>query len=51
MISKTKDKNWSILGSLLFITFINDIFLCIEKSDISTFADDNALFSEIDIIS
>ena len=35
----------SILGSPLFNTFINDIFLFIEKSDICKFADDSTLFS------
>ena len=35
----------SILGPLLFNTFINDIFLFIEKSDICKFTDDNTLFS------
>ena len=35
----------SILGSLLFNIFINDIFLVVEKSDICNFADDNTLYS------
>ena len=35
----------SILGPLLFISFINDIFLAVEKSDICNFADANTLFS------
>ena len=35
----------SILGSLLFNIFINDIFLAIEESDIFNFADDNTLYS------
>ena len=32
------------LGSLLFNTFINDIFLFLERSNICNFAADNALF-------
>ena len=35
----------SILGPLLFNTFINDIFMIIEQSDICNFADDNTLHS------
>ena len=35
----------SILGSLLFNIFINDIFMIIEQSDICNFADDNNLYS------
>ena len=35
----------SILGSLLFNIFINDIFMIIEQSDICNFADDNTLYS------
>ena len=35
----------SILGSLLFNIFINDLFFVIEKSDICNFADDNTLYS------
>ena len=37
----------SILGPLIFNIFIHDIFLFIEKSVISNFADDNTLFSII----
>ena len=37
----------SILGRLIFYIFINYIFLFIEKSDISNFANDNTLFSII----
>ena len=35
----------SILGPLIFNTFINEIFLVVEKSDICNFADDNTLYS------
>ena len=35
----------SILGLNLFNTFINDIFMIIEQSAISNFADDNTLYS------
>ena len=35
----------SMLGSLLFNIFINDLFFVIEKSDICNFADDNTLYS------
>ena len=35
----------SILGSLLFNNFLNDVFLFIKKSDIGKFADYNTLFS------
>ena len=41
----------SILESLLFIIFINDIFLFTEKSDICKFADNNTLFSYGDNLS
>ena len=34
----------SILGPLLFNAFINDIFMFIEKTEISNFADDNAIY-------
>ena len=33
----------SILGPILFNIFLNDLFLCIEKSDLHNFADDNAI--------
>ena len=33
----------SILGPLLFNTFINDIFMLIEKTEICNFADDNTI--------
>ena len=33
----------SILGSLLFNIFINDLFFVTEKSDICNFADNNTL--------
>ena len=35
----------SILGPLLFNTFINDIFMIFEQSDICNFVDDNTLHS------
>ena len=35
----------SILGSIFFNIFINDIFMIIEQSDICNFADDNTLYS------
>ena len=34
----------SILGSLLFKAFINDIFIFIEKTEICNFADDNTIY-------
>ena len=34
----------SLLGSLLFNVFINDIFMLIEKSEICNFADDNTIY-------
>ena len=33
----------SILGSLIFSIFINDLIMFVEKSDIYNFADDNTL--------
>ena len=35
----------SILGSILFNIFINDLFLFIKETDICNFADDNALYA------
>ena len=35
----------SILGPLLFNIFLNDLILCIEKSQICNFADDNTLYA------
>ena len=35
----------SILGPLLFNTFINDLFLNVIKSEVCNFADDNTLYS------
>ena len=35
----------SILGSLLFTIFINDIFLYVENSDIWNYADDSILYA------
>ena len=34
----------SILGPLLFNIFLNDLFLFIENSDLSDYADDNTLY-------
>ena len=34
----------SIFGPILFIIFINDIFMIIEQSDICYFADDSTLY-------
>ena len=33
----------SILGPILFNIFLIDLFLCIKKSDLHTFADDNTI--------
>ena len=35
----------SILGPLLFNIFLNDLFLFVENSDFSNYADDNTLYS------
>ena len=35
----------SVLGSLVFNVFINDIFMFIEKSEIFNFADDNTIYN------
>ena len=35
----------SILGPLLFNIFYNDLFLFVENSDLSNYADDNTLYS------
>ena len=35
----------SILGPLLFNIFLNDLFLFVENSDLSNYADDNTLYS------
>ena len=35
----------SLLGTLLFNMFINDLFLFIRKSGVCNFADDNTLYS------
>ena len=35
----------SISGPLLFNVFINDIFIFIEKSELSNFADDNTIYN------
>ena len=35
----------SILGSLFFNLFIDDLFLCIERTNICNFADDNTIYS------
>ena len=34
----------SILGPLLFNIFLNDLFLFVENSDLSNYADDNTLY-------
>ena len=34
----------SVLGSLLFNIFINDLLLCIKEDDLCNFADDNTLY-------
>ena len=34
-----------ILGHLLFNIFLNDLFLFVENSDLSNYADDNTLYS------
>ena len=41
--SSKRCSSGSILGPLLFNDFINDIFYCIHKSKLSTYADDNTL--------
>ena len=33
----------SILGPILFNIFVNDLFLCLTKSDLHNFADDNTI--------
>ena len=33
----------SILGPILFYIFINDLLLCLKKSDLHNFADDNTI--------
>ena len=38
----------SILGPLLFNIFLNDLFLFVENSDLSNYADDNTLYSSGD---
>ena len=35
----------SILGPLLFNIFLNDLFLFVENSDLSNYANDNTLYS------
>ena len=35
----------SILGPLLFNIFLNDLFLFVENSDLSNYADDDTLYS------
>ena len=38
----------SILGPLLFSIFLNDLFLFVENSDLSNYADDNTLYSNLE---
>ena len=35
----------SILGPILFNIFLNDLFLCIKKSDLHNFADENTIIA------
>ena len=40
----------SVLGTLLFNIFINDLFFFVENSDVCNFADDNTLaFADISV--
>ena len=34
----------SVLGPLQFLIFLNDLYLCVHKSDCILFADDTTLF-------
>ena len=36
----------SILGPIFFLKFLNDLFLCVKKSDLHNFADDNTATSQ-----
>ena len=42
-------KNWyptgSVIGSLLFSNFVNNLFLIKRRSEIATLADDNSIYS------
>ena len=38
----------SILGPILFNIFLNDLFLCLENTDLHNFADDNAITAVCD---
>ena len=39
----------SILGPILFNIFLNDLFLCIKKSDLHNFADNNTITATCNI--
>ena len=38
----------SILGPILFNIFLNDLFLCLKKTDLHNFADDNTITAVCD---
>ena len=40
----------SVLGPILFNIFLNDLFLCIKKSDLQNFADDNVITATRDTL-
>ena len=40
----------SVLGPIFFNLFINDLFLCIEKTKICNFADDNTIYIAVILI-